>query len=82
MIAYVQGVYGYTMKYEKAWKAKEATFRILYSDWKESDNRLPMLLRAVAATNLEMYHVVEPFRSGTMMPKGEPVSQQWNMGFP
>jgi hypothetical protein len=36
----------------KAFKAKQADFDVLYGDWKESYNRLGMVVGAMAATNL------------------------------
>jgi hypothetical protein len=62
VIDLVKKLSGYEVKYGKAWKANQATFKMLYSDLKEAYNRL---LRAMAASNLDMYHVVEPFRSMT-----------------
>jgi hypothetical protein len=32
----VKALFGYTVKYGKAWKAKQATFKMLYGDWDEA----------------------------------------------
>ena len=48
-------IFGYDVKYGKAWKAKQAAFKMLYGDWEEAYNRLPRLLGAMAATNPGMY---------------------------
>lgn len=45
LIEMAKEVFGYTVKYKKAWKAKQATFEILYGGWGESYNRLHMLLK-------------------------------------
>ena len=65
LIDLVHGLFAYTVKYGKAWKAKQEAFEILYGGWEESYNRLPMLLGAMAAANPGMYHVVEPLGSTT-----------------
>ena len=56
----VKEVFGYEVKYGKAWKAKQAAFEILYGGWEESYNRLAMVLKAMAAENPGMYYMVEP----------------------
>jgi hypothetical protein len=53
------------VKYEKAWKANQATFKILYGDLEEAYNCLPRLLRVMVASNLGMYDMVGPFGSMT-----------------
>ncbi|KAK1680243.1 hypothetical protein QYE76_041091 [Lolium multiflorum] len=56
----VKSRFAYDVKYGKAWKAKQAAFKMLYGDWEEAYNRVPRLLLAMAATNPGMVHVVEP----------------------
>ncbi|KAK1643221.1 hypothetical protein QYE76_061026 [Lolium multiflorum] len=56
----VKSRFAYDVKYGKAWKAKQAAFKMLYGDWEEAYNRIPRLLLAMAATNPGMVHVVEP----------------------
>ncbi|KAK1610806.1 hypothetical protein QYE76_034479 [Lolium multiflorum] len=56
----VKSTFAYDVKYGKAWKAKQAAFKMLYGDWEEAYNRIPRLLLAMAATNPGMVHVVEP----------------------
>ena len=34
----VKELFGYKLKYGKAWKAKQAAFKILYGDWEEAYN--------------------------------------------
>jgi hypothetical protein len=69
----VFALFGYTVKYGKAWKAKQAAFKMLYGDWEEAYNRLPRLLGGMAATNPGMYHVVEPFGHKTRIHNGATV---------
>ena len=73
VILYVRKLFHYTVKYGKAWKAKQAAFRILYGDWEESYNRIGMVLGAMAATNRGMYYVVEPQGSDTRTYEGQTV---------
>jgi hypothetical protein len=73
VIDLVKELFGYKVKYEKAWKAKQAAFQILYGDWEEAYNRLPRLLGALAASNPGTYHVVEPLGSTTRLRNNEPV---------
>ena len=61
----VFALYHLKVKYGKAWKAKQFTFKILYGDWDEAYNRLPRLFGAMANTNPSMVHVVEPFGKKT-----------------
>ena len=60
VIDLVKAIFHYKVKYSKAWKAKQAAFKMLYGNWEESYNWLPRLLLAMAATNPGMLHVVEP----------------------
>ena len=73
VIKYVYDLYTYRVKYGKAWKAKQAAFRMLYGDWEESYNRINFMLGGMAATNPGMRYVVEPFGTQTMMHKGKSV---------
>ena len=73
VIEIVENIFHYTIKYGKAWKAKQAAFRMLYGDWEEAYNRIPRLLGAMAATNPGMVHVVEPFGQKTRSVDGKTV---------
>ena len=66
-------IFGYDVKYGKAWKAKQTAFKMLYGDWEQAYNRLPRLLGAMAATNPGMYWVVEPFGEKTRKYNGATV---------
>jgi hypothetical protein len=44
----VKVLFGYTMKYGKAWQAKQSAFKMLYGYWKEAYNHLSRLLGALA----------------------------------
>ncbi|KAE8795685.1 hypothetical protein D1007_29400 [Hordeum vulgare] len=37
----VKALFHYEVKYDKAWKAKQAAFKMLYGDWEEAYNRIP-----------------------------------------
>ncbi|KAE8810368.1 hypothetical protein D1007_12954 [Hordeum vulgare] len=37
----VKALFHYEVKYGKAWKAKQAAFKMLYGDWEEAYNRIP-----------------------------------------
>jgi hypothetical protein len=69
----VQALFHYEVKYGKAWKAKQAAFKMLYGDWEEAYNRIPRLLGAMAATNPGMVHVVEPYGNKTRLYNGRTV---------
>jgi hypothetical protein len=69
----VQAIFNYEVKYGKAWKAKQAAFKMLYGDWEEAYNRLPRLLGAMAAANPGMVHVVEPYGNKTRIYNGKKV---------
>jgi hypothetical protein len=73
VIDMVKALFGYTVKYGKAWKAKQAAFKMLYGDWEEAYNHLPRLLGAMASTNPGMYTVVEPFEQKTRVYNGATV---------
>ncbi|XP_010236757.1 uncharacterized protein LOC104584247 [Brachypodium distachyon] len=70
VIELVEALFHYKVKYEKAWKAKQAAFKMLYGDWEKAYNRLPRLLGAMAHTNPGMVHVVEPFGLRTRIYNG------------
>ena len=74
VIKYVYDLYTYTIKYRKAWKAKQDAFRMLYGDWEESYNRIPFLLGGMAAANPGVSYVVEDMGAETMMHKGRRVT--------
>ena len=69
----VEALFHYKVKYGKAWKAKQAAFKMLYGGWEEAYNRLPRLLGAMAATNPGMVHVVEPYGQETTNYNGKTV---------
>jgi hypothetical protein len=69
----VKALFSYDVKYGKAWRAKQAAFRMLYGDWDESYNRIPRLLLAMADANPGMVHVVEPYGQETMVRDGRNV---------
>ena len=73
VIDLVKAIFHYKVKYGKAWKAKQAAFKMLYGTWEEAYNRIPRLLLAMAATNPGMVHVVEPHGHQTTVYEGKKV---------
>ena len=73
VIEIVEALYKIPIKYGKAWKTKQAAFRMLYGAWDESYNRIPRLLLAMADANPGMVHVVEPLGRETMVRDGRNV---------
>ncbi|KAK1645723.1 hypothetical protein QYE76_063528 [Lolium multiflorum] len=69
----VKSRFAYDVKYGKAWKAKQAAFKMLYGDWEEAYNRVPRLLLAMAATNPGMVHMVEPSTTKMTLHEGRRV---------
>jgi hypothetical protein len=61
----VKALFHYDVNYGKAWKAKQAAFRMLYGYWEEAYSQIPRLLLAVADANPGMVHVVEPYGQET-----------------
>jgi hypothetical protein len=59
----MEGIFRYTVKYGKAWKAKLAAIEILYGGWEELYNRRFMVSEEITTVNLGVYHVVEPLGS-------------------
>ena len=56
----VEALFHYKVKYGKAWKAKQAAFKMLYGGWEEAYNRLPRLLGDMAdrkSTRLNSSHI-------------------------
>jgi hypothetical protein len=37
----VNSYFSYEVKYGKAWKSKQAAFKMMYGDWEHAYNRLP-----------------------------------------
>jgi hypothetical protein len=69
----VKALFHYDVKYDKACKAKQDAFRMLYVDWEEAYNQIPRLLLAMANANLCMVHVVEPYGQETRIYNGRTV---------
>jgi hypothetical protein len=44
VVELVKALFHYDVKYGKAWKAKQAAFRMLYGYWEEAYSRIPRLL--------------------------------------
>jgi hypothetical protein len=42
-------LFGYRIKYGKAWRAKQRAWKMIYEDWEEGYNKLPALFNAIKA---------------------------------
>jgi hypothetical protein len=51
MIETIWGFTGYRVKYSKAWQAKQHAIELLWGDWKEAYNQVPMILSAMKHYN-------------------------------
>ena len=60
IINYVQDMFGYRIKYGKAWQAKQRAWKMIYGDWEEGFEKLPALLNAMKAANLGMHYEYIP----------------------
>ena len=47
--------YNYYVKYGKAWRAKQRALEIIFGNWEEAYERLPVMLNAMRAINLRMH---------------------------
>jgi hypothetical protein len=46
----------YTVKYGKAWRAQQWALKLVYGDWEEAYECLPVMLDASKAVNLGMHY--------------------------
>jgi hypothetical protein len=61
IIKIVNEVYGgYDITYGKAWRAKQRAWKMIYGDWEDGYEQLPILLNAIKAVNLSMYYEYIP----------------------
>ena len=60
IIIYVQDMFGYRIKYGKAWRAKQRAWKMIYGDWEEGFEKLPALLNAMKAANPGMHYEYIP----------------------
>jgi hypothetical protein len=47
---------GYQITYGKAWRAKQAAWKMIYGDWETAYERLPEVLNAIKAINPGMHY--------------------------
>jgi hypothetical protein len=48
------------VKYGRAWWAKQRALKLIYGDWAEAYERLPVMLHNMKANNLGMYFEYVP----------------------
>jgi hypothetical protein len=51
LIEVVMVAWGYRVKYDRAWRAKQRALKHIYDDWAEAYKRLPTMLHAINAKN-------------------------------
>ena len=47
--------YNYYVKYGKAWRAKQRALELIFGDWEQAYERLPVMLNAMKAINPRMH---------------------------
>jgi hypothetical protein len=61
IIEIVKQVYeGYVITYGKAWWAKQRASKIIYGDWEDGYEQLPVLFNAIKAVNPVMHYEYIP----------------------
>jgi hypothetical protein len=61
IIKIVNEVYGgYDITYGKVWRAKQRAWKMIYGDWEDGYEQLPVLLNAIKAVNPGMYYEYIP----------------------
>jgi hypothetical protein len=61
IIKVVNEVYGgYDITYGKAWRAKQRVWKMIYGDWEDGYEQLPVLLNAIKAVNPDMHYEYIP----------------------
>ena len=51
---------GYVIIYGKAWRAKQCVWKMIYGDWEDGYEQLPVLFNAIKAVNLGMHYEYIP----------------------
>jgi hypothetical protein len=52
--------WGYHVKYGRAWRAKQRALKLIYGDWAEVYEHLPVMLHAMKAKNLGIHFEYVP----------------------
>jgi hypothetical protein len=60
IIEMCETVFGYKIKYGKAWRAKQRAWKMIYGDWEEGYEQLPALFNAMKAVNPGMHYEYIP----------------------
>ena len=56
--------YNYYVKYGKAWRAKQRALELIFGDWEQAYERLPVMLNAMKAVNPRMHFEYLPKEGG------------------
>jgi hypothetical protein len=51
---------GYVITYGKAWRAKQCAWKMIYGDWEDEYEQLPVLFNAIKAVNPSMHYEYIP----------------------
>ena len=51
---------GYVITYGKAWRAKQRAWKMIYGDWEDGYEQLPVLFNAIKVVNLGMHYEYIP----------------------
>ena len=61
IIRTVEALYGgYVITYGKAWRAKQRAWKMIYGDWEDAYEQLPVLFNAIKEVNLGMHYEYIP----------------------
>ena len=60
IIAMIERIFHYKIKYGKAWRAKQRAWKIIYGDLEEAYEKLPALFNAMKAANPDMHYEYIP----------------------
>ena len=69
LIEIVKEIFDYEVSYGKAWRAREIARLMIYGDWSESYEQLPVLMKAMKDRNPSMVYYIEHRRE--KLPKAE-----------
>jgi hypothetical protein len=61
IIKTVEALYGgYVITYGKAWRAEQLALKMIYGDWEDGYEQLPVLFNAIKAVNQGMHYEYIP----------------------
>ena len=60
IINIAEQIFNYKIKYDKPWRAKQRSWKMIYGSWEEAYEKLPSLLAAMKAANPGMHYEYIP----------------------